>query len=381
MIGEPAQHFVSDPHWAWYIVFYFFFAGIAGGSYAISTLLRWRGNAADEPAARVGYYLALPPVLVAPILLILDLGQPLRFWHMIISTTPDSGPFMFKVWAPMSVGVYGLLAFTFFAAVSFVHALALDGVLRIRLATQLTRWLEGNRGLMFHAVGAVLGLFIAGYTGVLLSVSNQPVWSDTWVLGALFLASGLTISAALIQFFGYYRADTQPSAGILTVFERLFAGLEVVMILVFAFTVVAAGTASIVFGGPWALLWFVVFLGTAPGVIALFTRGLNPPAHPEWWDLRPARVPIESSTPSVEDPAATADEADRAEGARDAPGTDDSGESAAPATATATSTRTEPETRRAPLSAWLPPWRAALFPAMVVIAVFSLRVAVIISIH
>jgi formate-dependent nitrite reductase membrane component NrfD len=47
-------------------------------------------------------------------------------------------------------------------------------------------------------VGALFGLFLAGYTGVLLSVSNQPIWSDTWALGGLFLASGLSVAAAAI---------------------------------------------------------------------------------------------------------------------------------------------------------------------------------------
>ena len=54
-------------------------------------------------------------------------------------------------------------------------------------------------------MGALLGLFVAGYTGVLLAVSNQPVWSDTWALGGLFLASGLTGSAALIGWLVHYR--------------------------------------------------------------------------------------------------------------------------------------------------------------------------------
>ena len=55
------------------------------------------------------------------------------------------------------------------------------------------------------------GLFIAGYTGVLLAVSNQPVWSDTWALGGLFLASGLTGSAALLGWLVHRRPDARPS--------------------------------------------------------------------------------------------------------------------------------------------------------------------------
>src|SRR5207302_961508 len=56
----------------------------------------------------------------------------------------------------------------------------------------------GLPGRVVNVVGSVFGLFVAGYTGVLLSVSNQPVWSDTYALGGLFLASGMSGAAALV---------------------------------------------------------------------------------------------------------------------------------------------------------------------------------------
>ena len=39
-----AEHFVRAPEWTWYILFYFFFAGLAGGAYALGTLLRFSGD-------------------------------------------------------------------------------------------------------------------------------------------------------------------------------------------------------------------------------------------------------------------------------------------------------------------------------------------------
>ena len=63
-------------------------------------------------------------------------------------------------------------------------------------------------------VGSVFGLFIAGYTGVLLAVSNQPVWSDTWTLGGLFLASGLSSAAAVLMLLSRYRRGAEASADV-----------------------------------------------------------------------------------------------------------------------------------------------------------------------
>jgi len=262
-----AEHFVRGPDWTWYILFYFFLAGLSGGSYAIATLLRL-GNRADEPAARVGYYIAFPTMLVCPILLTLDLGKPLRFWHMLVNTTPgDEGP-IFKYWSPMSVGAWALVVFSVFVTVSFFEVLVRDRVIRLKIADLAVRLLDGARGKLWNVVGAVLGLFIAGYTGVLLAVSNQPVWSDTWALGGLFLASGLSGSAALLGWLAHYRRDAQDTAAGLARSERLFQVLELALIVVFVVTLIPAGDSALTraFGFPWTLLWAVALIGLVSGL-------------------------------------------------------------------------------------------------------------------
>jgi formate-dependent nitrite reductase membrane component NrfD len=269
-----AQHFVRSPDWTWYIVPYFFLAGLAGGSYFIATLLRLWGERADEPAARVGYYAAFLAFLPCPILLTLDLTQPLRFWHMLWNTTPDSQGFNFKSGSPMSVGSWALVAFGLFATVSFLEVLVRDQKLRQPLAARAVRLLDGTPGRLWISVGAVLGLFIAGYTGVLLAVSNQPVWSDTWALGGLFLASGLAGSAALLLLLVRYRADARASAGMLELSERLFTLLELALLVVFVLTLIPAGALDDAFGFPWILLWLVAFAGMVPGLRGLVTARL-----------------------------------------------------------------------------------------------------------
>jgi formate-dependent nitrite reductase membrane component NrfD len=269
-----AQHFVRSPEWTWYIVPYFFLAGLAGGSYFIATLLRLWGERTDEPAARVGFYAAFLAFLPCPILLTLDLTQPLRFWHMLWNTTPGSEGFNFKSGSPMSVGSWALVVFGLFATVSFLEVLVRDGKLRWPLAGRAVRLLDGAAGRLWIAVGAVLGLFIAGYTGVLLAVSNQPVWSDSWALGGLFLASGLAGSAALLLLLLRYRADARASAGMLELSERLFTLLELVLLVVFVLTLIPHGALDDAFGFPWILLWLVAFAGMVPGLRGLVTARL-----------------------------------------------------------------------------------------------------------
>ncbi|TNC25081.1 NrfD/PsrC family molybdoenzyme membrane anchor subunit [Amycolatopsis alkalitolerans] len=271
MTVAAVQHFAGPPAWTWYIMFYFFFAGIAGGSYVIASLFRLRGDPSDEPAARLGYYASFGALIPCPIMLILDLGTPLRFWHMLWNTTPDAAGLVFRWWSPMSVGAWALLLFGAFATVSFVDALVRDRRLPWRW---VARVLGGVFGKVVMIVGTVLGLFVAGYTGVLLAVSNQPVWSDTWTLGGLFLASGLSASAALLLFLSRYRMSADASGGPLIVSERLYAVLELALIVIFVFTLIPAGALGLSFGFPWFLLWLVALAGLAPGVGGLITSRL-----------------------------------------------------------------------------------------------------------
>ena len=271
MIAQ-AQHFAGDPHWTWYILGYFFLAGLAGGCYFLAAFMRHWGTPEDEPAARLGFYAALPPILIAPILLTLDLNKPLRFWHMLVNTTPDQFGLNFNTGTPMSVGVWGLIVASVFVVVSFVGALVRDGKFR----NPLTNAVSGIAGKVWEVIGAVVLLFIAGYTGVLLAVSNQPIWSDTWALGALFLASGLSGSAALLLLLiTRYRRDAEPSRGFLVLCERLFALLELLLLLVLVLTLIGDGTLDEAFDLPWIPLWLLALAGMLPGLRGLAANRLR----------------------------------------------------------------------------------------------------------
>jgi formate-dependent nitrite reductase membrane component NrfD len=257
-----AEHFVRPPEWTWYILGYFFFAGLTGGLYAIGTMLRLWGRPGDEAAARTAFLWAFPILVVCPILLTLDLGSPLRFWHMLVATTPGQGGLIFHYWSPMSAGSWALVVYGVFALVSFLEATG-----RLRGSALAT---AGGR--LVNVIGALLGLFVASYTGVLLSVSNQPVWSDTWTLGGLFLASGLSGAAAFLAAVARRDAAGAGTEARLHLADGYFALIELVWILLLFATLAAAGTLSLVLRAPWIVLWLVVVIGLIPPLASLGGR-------------------------------------------------------------------------------------------------------------
>jgi formate-dependent nitrite reductase membrane component NrfD len=242
-----AEHFAQPPHWEWYIAGYFFCGGLAGGLYALATMLRLWGTPREAGAVRAAFLTAFPLVVVCGILLTIDLGQPLRFWHMLINTTPGEGGINFKYWSPMSLGTWVLFVFGIISFASFVRALA-------------------NRtiGSFFEIVGSLVAFLFMSYTGVLLSVSNQPVWSDTWALGGLFVASALSGAAVLLTMF--VRRSGEASGGRLRDAERYFGLIEVVLIAIFFVTVAQAGTLGKTFSGIWIVLWILVLASLIPAL-------------------------------------------------------------------------------------------------------------------
>src|SRR5207249_8870462 len=79
---------------------------------------------------------------------------------------------------------------------------------------------RGGIAKLVAGIGGLLGIFVAGYTGVLLSVTNRPIWADTPWLGALFVVSGASTGAAALITLAPGRGATQRSLEWLSALDR-----------------------------------------------------------------------------------------------------------------------------------------------------------------
>src|SRR2546425_4266234 len=181
----PDTFFTASPHWRWLIILYFFVGGIAGGSYFIAALLQWfgRGRPEDRPVIRTGYTLGFWGAIISGALLTLDLGRPLRFWHMLFQSE-NFPSVMFKSWSPISFGAWAILLFSACAALSMIGAWSEEGWVRAPGA----QLLQSGRLLakLVAGLGGIFGFFVAGDTGGPLSVTKRPVWAGSpWARGAV----------------------------------------------------------------------------------------------------------------------------------------------------------------------------------------------------
>ncbi len=259
--------FTAPPHWSWFVILYFFFGGIAGGSYFIAALLDLFGDASDHAMARGGYFIAFPAVLVCAPLLIVDLTRPERFWHMIVQSNTFLP--MLKWWSPMSVGAWALAIFGLFTFVSFVGSLIECGGWRWTPPSFL---MADPLRHIFNVLGAMAGFFLASYTGVLLSVTNDPIWADSPFVGLLFLASAASTGAAAILLMSRRSfCPAEPRSRVLVRrFDNWVMWLELVALIVFLFSLGAVAQV-------WLSVWGILL------VVGVVLVGILIPLALHWW--------------------------------------------------------------------------------------------------
>jgi formate-dependent nitrite reductase membrane component NrfD len=239
--------------WAWYYVaLYFFIGGTAAGAYFTGTLAELFGGEKQRELSRIAFYITLPLLMLTPVLLIADLGRPLRFWHLFFYSR-DGIPYI-NMQSPLSVGSWALLVFGVFSLLSFLDNLVVDGYLKSAPFANLYNRIPRK---LYAVAGSAAGFFVAGYTGVLLNVTARPLWEATDpLLGALFVASGgSTGVAAILLVMAWRKMTSGETFEQLETFDRVVMVLELALIV--AAVIVAGRFAAPLLSGVYAVLFWV----------------------------------------------------------------------------------------------------------------------------
>jgi len=251
---DPVLHI-----WQWQIPVYLFIGGLTAGLMILGAVSVLRDKA--RPTAPQKLLLFILPILaVGMFTLFLDLEHKVNVWRFYTT---------FRVTSPMSWGSWILLC------VVPVSLLLLLGTMAENWP-ELQTWVEKRRrfdALVQFArqrlkpiagVTLVLGFALGIYTGILLSAYGaRPFW-NTSVLGLLFLVSGLSSAAALVQ----WASKSEAEAHFYTLLDvGLIAG-ELLLIGLMLIGMVSGparqqSAATLVLGGPLTVFFwvFVVMLG------------------------------------------------------------------------------------------------------------------------
>ena len=214
--GYSTKEVTKVPGWhglvAWDLLFnnlttgLFLFAAV--GELALPGLL--------APVAKAAYPVALVFLLTDLMLLVLDLGDPLRFHHMLRVFKPSS---------PMSLGTWSLT----------VYSLPLTLIVAIEAAQALNLLPPGSIVLEWVRKLAVIVGFLPAfgslaYKGVLFSTSSQPGWKDARWMGGFMANSALMLGCAEML-----------AVSVLTGHSKAAASLRTVLMLLLPLNIIPAG--------------------------------------------------------------------------------------------------------------------------------------------
>jgi Ni/Fe-hydrogenase subunit HybB-like protein len=257
--GYTAQTVTKAPQWHGLVAWDLLFNNLSTGLFLTAALGDLLAPETFTPLAKIAYPLALLLLVIDLACLVLDLGDPLRFHHMLR---------VFKPTSPMSLGTWCLVIYSFPLAVA-----AALGVLSA--GGPVVEWVRKAAVVL----GLLPALGSAAYKGVLLSTNAQPGWRDARWLGGYLTNSALTLGCAelltLAALMGQERATAvlRPALVLLLVLNalvllRLLAELRPALVHRFAprqlwyFGLLALG------GGMLAPLGLLLAGGSAAVVLA-----------------------------------------------------------------------------------------------------------------
>jgi Ni/Fe-hydrogenase subunit HybB-like protein len=174
--GYATGPITKAPAWHGLVAWDLLFNNLTTGLFLVAATGELAAPAVFTPVAKVAYPVALVLLLADLLCLVLDLGDPLRFHHMLRVFKPSS---------PMSLGTWCLTIYS----------------LPLTVAAALSLLPEGGITLEWvRRIAVVLGLLpalgSAAYKGVLLSTNAQPGWRDARWLGGYLTNSALMLGCA-----------------------------------------------------------------------------------------------------------------------------------------------------------------------------------------
>ena len=277
-VAPPSPTWFTDsPEWGWYIVVYFFLGGIAGGAAFLSGLLDLLGDRLDRRMTRIGYLIALVAIIIGGPLLVVDLTRPERFWHMVWRS--DTGGPMFKYYSAISLGVWIILLFVIFVVLAVIASFVGSRKSEVGqsasgngpLTDSPTDRLADSFFGKIIALGCIItGSALAGYTGLVLTGSNRPLWGDSAWITLLFLLSGISAGGAAMILFGW-RQGHPGTVRWIEEMEAYSSVLELIVLAIIAATIWSV--VRVVWNGAWGaiLLFGVGVLGIVTPIV-LYAR-------------------------------------------------------------------------------------------------------------
>ncbi|GBD08128.1 Menaquinone reductase, integral membrane subunit [Candidatus Thermoflexus japonica] len=256
--GHTVAAYGTYVPWGLWVAVYTTLVGISIGSFLIAALGEGARIRALQPLTRIALLTAFAALAGGLLAIWLDLGHPLRFWKLFLSTNPTS----IMGWMAWFYTAYGILL------------LVLIYLQWARPTSPLLRLLFG--------LGLALAVIFGGAEGALFGVvSAQALWESALV-PIRFLIEGAASGMALVLFLAILLGYLEPESGRFLRWTLLGLLLTVAVLEWSEYsTTIYAGIPTkveslrvVLFGPFWWVFWiFQIGLGLVAPIILLAFLG------------------------------------------------------------------------------------------------------------
>ncbi len=263
--------------WGLLLAIDLFAAGLGAAIFMVAVAANLAGGRRYRRISTTGAIIAPWPVILGVLLIILDLGKPLRFWEMMLRRSHETlgiESIMFNVGSTMSLGTWLLILFVLGSLVYMVVAL---------LAWPF-KWAEKLQKVL-GVIGLPIALLVTIYTGVLLSATRNRVWGSL-LLPIVFVVSAIVTGIAAIVFILAAIRVAKPDSKIgsdipkLEVINGWTIAFQLLMVILFVIFGIGSAQMRAVIGSAFGLLWWIGVIGLGlvlPLVIGIRGGAKNAP--------------------------------------------------------------------------------------------------------
>jgi Ni/Fe-hydrogenase subunit HybB-like protein len=284
--------------WGLWVAFYIYFIGLSAGSFLLSTLIFVFRNKRLEPVGRLAVLQAFACLLTGLVFVLIDLGHPGRFWHVLV----------YPQWN--SVLTWEIWFYNFYLVLLLAE-------LWLLLRRDLGRWADEARGLarygyrilslgfrcpkheaaeqagavrtrrwlrILGVIGIPIALGVHGGTGAIFAVVKaRPAWYSP-IFPLVFIVSALASGGGLLLFLRAFVApQPEQDRKVLPALARLTGGFlvfDLLLLFLEFLTGLYGGVPDhvavyhLITTGPfWYVFWFgQVLLGALMPLLLIYGR-------------------------------------------------------------------------------------------------------------
>ncbi|MEK7450182.1 MAG: NrfD/PsrC family molybdoenzyme membrane anchor subunit, partial [Planctomycetota bacterium] len=180
------------------IAFYFYLTGVSAASFIISTMAYVFGMERFKAIGRIGAVIAPLVLIIAPIFLVIDLLQPMRFVHLF---------YMFNFRSPVT---WGTILLTLYPINCLIYLFFIYKDNKAKIKT-------------FGSIGIPLAIAVHGYTGFILALAKGIALWNTPLMPVYFLISAMVSGTALLIILAVIKEKVFANS---TLINRFFQKVE-----------------------------------------------------------------------------------------------------------------------------------------------------------